>query len=139
MPSPSMNRNARDEALESRLGRLGVRETDLEERFVAGTGPGGQKINKTASSVSLVYRPARIEIHCQDSRSRSTNRYLARLRLCEKLEEIRREKQAEKARLQAKRRYQKRRRSAGEKARIRRQKKARSDKKKLRGRISGDD
>ena len=134
-----MNRNARDEALEARLLRLGVRDRDLEERFVAGTGPGGQKINKTASSVTLLYRPAKIEVHCQDSRSRSTNRYLARLRLCEKLEELRRKEQAEKARLRAKRRYQKRRRTAGEKARVRQQKQIRSDKKRLRGRISRDD
>ena len=134
-----MNRNARDEALEARLLRLGVRDRDLEERFVAGTGPGGQRINKTASSVTLLYRPAKIEVHCQDSRSRSTNRYLARLRLCEKLEELRRQEQAEKARLRAKRRYQKRRRTAGEKARVRRQKQIRSDKKRLRGRMSRDD
>ena len=129
----------RQEALQARMDRLGILEDDLVEKFVLGAGSGGQKINKTASCVSLVHRPTRTEIQCQDSRSRSTNRYLARGRPCERLEKARIEKKAEQARLRAKKRYQKRRRSAGEKAKMLQQKRHRSEKKQMRGRVRRDD
>src|SRR3569623_841339 len=38
-----------DPALTQRMEKLGIREEDLEEQFIRGTGPGGQKINKTSS------------------------------------------------------------------------------------------
>ena len=31
--------------IDSRLARLGVSPADVEERFIRGSGPGGQKIN----------------------------------------------------------------------------------------------
>jgi protein subunit release factor B len=39
------------EALERRLASLGIFEDDLIEKFIRGTGSGGQKINKTSSCV----------------------------------------------------------------------------------------
>ena len=39
--------------IEARLAALGVRAEEVEERFVRGAGPGGQKINKTSSTVWL--------------------------------------------------------------------------------------
>src|SRR4051812_27004152 len=73
-----------------RLTAVGVRTADVEERFVRGTGPGGQKINKTSSTVWLRHRPTGIEVRCQRERSQSANRELAWIELCEKLEKTRR-------------------------------------------------
>lgn len=134
MPRPS-----REIALAERMERLGILEDDLEERFIAGSGPGGQKINKTSSCVSLTHRPTGIEIQCQQERSQSANRYHARMRLCDRIESDRLSRKAEAARLRAKKRYQKRRRSAGEKAAMLRDKRKRSEKKSSRGKVSRDE
>lgn len=68
--------------------KLGVRDADLIEKFILGSGKGGQKLHKTASTVYLKHEPSGLEIKCQDSRSREDNRYFARMRLCEKLNAI---------------------------------------------------
>jgi protein subunit release factor B len=65
---------------------LHLREEDLEESFIRGTGAGGQKINKTSSTVVLRHLLTGIEVRCQRERSQSQNRLLARLELCERLE-----------------------------------------------------
>ena len=57
--------------LEDTMLRLGIREQDLEENFIRGSGSGGQKINKTSSCVQLLHRPSGIEIKCQKDRSRA--------------------------------------------------------------------
>jgi protein subunit release factor B len=69
-----------------KLASLGIHPADVEERFVRGTGPGGQKINKTSSTVWLRHRPSGIEVRCQRERSQSANRELAWSELGEKLE-----------------------------------------------------
>lgn len=69
-----------------RLAAAGVRPDEIEERFVRGAGPGGQKINKTSSTVWLRHRPTGIEVRCQRERSQSANRELAWQELCAKLE-----------------------------------------------------
>lgn len=120
------------------MSRLGIREEDLVEKFVAGSGPGGQKINKTASRVYLRHEPTGLEIQCQAERSQSLNRLIARERLCERLETERLAKKAAKARERARERYRKRRRSAAEKAKMIESKRRRSETKKRRGRVSGD-
>lgn len=66
--------------------RLGIDEADIEERFIRGSGAGGQKINKTSSCVQLIHRPTGIEVRCQAERSQSMNRFLARRELCDRLE-----------------------------------------------------
>ncbi len=134
-----MNRSPRDAELIERMERLRIYEDDLEERFIGGSGPGGQKINKTASCVSLTHLPSGIEIQCQESRSQSANRHLARVRLCDRVEANQLAKKAEQARLRAKKRYQKRRRSKGEKEAMLRQKRQQSEKKRLRGQVRRDD
>ena len=68
-----------------KLASLGVQAGDVEERFVRGTGPGGQKINKTSSTVWLRHRPSGTEVRCQRERSQSANRELAWSELAEKL------------------------------------------------------
>ena len=75
-------------ALKRRMVDLGILEDDLIERFIRGTGHGGQKINKTSSCVYLQHQPSGIEIKCQAQRSREMNRFIARRELCERLEEL---------------------------------------------------
>lgn len=83
------------------MAAVQVREADLVERFILGTGSGGQKINKTASCVQLHHPPSGIEIKCQESRSRDDNRRIARQRLCEELEARRRAARLERDRRRA--------------------------------------
>ncbi|CAM9179877.1 unnamed protein product [Laminaria digitata] len=59
---------------------------DIEERFVKGSGPGGQKINKVRNCVQLTHRPTGISVSCQDSRELTANRHIARKRLREKVD-----------------------------------------------------
>jgi protein subunit release factor B len=73
--------------LEARMAGLGLREEDLEEKFIRSSGPGGQRVNKTASCVYLRHRPTGLEVKMQQERQQRLNRYYARQRLCELLEE----------------------------------------------------
>jgi len=63
-----------------------ILETDITEAFLKGTGPGGQKINKTSSAVQLKHLPTGIVIKCQETRSRTQNRKIARRILAERIE-----------------------------------------------------
>ncbi|THW93122.1 hypothetical protein D6C78_04862 [Aureobasidium pullulans] len=63
-----------------------IEESDITEAFLKGTGPGGQKINKTSSAVQLKHLPTGIVIKCQETRSRSQNRKIARRILAERIE-----------------------------------------------------
>ena len=101
-----------------RLLRLGVAREDIEEEFVRGSGPGGQKINKTSSTVRLRHEASGVEVRCQDERSLAQNRLLARERLCEILEKRRRESAAAVRSAREKERRQKRQRSATLKRRL---------------------
>lgn len=75
----------RDE-LRLRMQRLGVRENDMQETFVRGSGKGGQKVNKTNNAVCLVHVPSGIVVKCHREREREINRFLARRALCDELE-----------------------------------------------------
>ena len=50
---------------------------DLEWSTCYGTGPGGQKRNKTESTVLLTHRPTGLQIRCESSRSQQHNRVAA--------------------------------------------------------------
>ncbi|KTD74975.1 peptide chain release factor family protein [Legionella waltersii] len=65
--------------------KLQIKEADFIEKFIIGSGKGGQNLHKTSSTVYLKHLPSGLEIKCQESRSREDNRYFARMRLCEKL------------------------------------------------------
>jgi protein subunit release factor B len=73
--------------LDARMGSLGLREQDLQERYVRSSGPGGQKVNKTSSCVCLKHIPTGLEVKMQRDRSQPLNRYYARRRLCEMMEQ----------------------------------------------------
>lgn len=77
------------EALARKMAELNILESDLLEKFVRGSGSGGQKINKTSSCVFLKHLPTGVCIKCQIDRSRELNRHLARRELCDQLEAIR--------------------------------------------------
>ncbi|HVU17134.1 MAG TPA: peptide chain release factor-like protein [Candidatus Didemnitutus sp.] len=74
-----------DPSVRERLIALAVSADDVDERFVLGSGHGGQKIQKTSSSVWLRHRPTGIEVRCQQERSQSVNRELAWGKLAEKI------------------------------------------------------
>lgn len=74
--------------LTEKMEKLQIHEADFIEKFILGSGKGGQKLHKTASTVYLKHLPSGLEIKCQESRSREDNRYFARERLYEKLHAI---------------------------------------------------
>lgn len=77
----------KQDELESRMARLGLREENLQEKYVHSSGPGGQKVNKTTNCVYLKHVPSGLEVKMQRERSQGLNRYYARKRLCELLEQ----------------------------------------------------
>ena len=119
-------------ALEQRMAALGISEADLLEKFVRGSGAGGQKINKTSNCVFIKHLPSGVAIKCQMDRSRELNRFLARRELCEQLEGIRDGKKTAKKHAIEKMRRQKRRRSLRSKQRSVADKRKLSQKKSLR-------
>jgi len=123
----------------ARLAAVGVAPAEVEERFVRGAGPGGQKINKTSSTVWLRHAPSGVEVRCQAERSQAANRAQAWRELCEKLEA--RARAAGEAREQAREaeRRRTRQKSRGQKLRMIAAKKHRAKHKARRGRVRGED
>ncbi len=89
---------------------------DVEERFVRGSGPGGQKINKTSSTVCVKHRPTGVEVRCQRERSQAANRETAWAELCAKLEGLLRTAEQQRQQAAAKTRRTNRKRSTRQKA-----------------------
>ncbi|RKF59234.1 putative peptide chain release factor-like protein, mitochondrial [Erysiphe neolycopersici] len=65
-----------------------IDENEFSEAFLKGSGPGGQKINKTSSAVQLIHKPTGIVVKVQETRSREQNRKLAREKLALKIEKL---------------------------------------------------
>nr|XP_008516707.1 PREDICTED: probable peptide chain release factor C12orf65 homolog, mitochondrial isoform X1 [Equus przewalskii] len=63
-----------------------LEESELEEQFVKGHGPGGQATNKTSNCVVLKHMPSGIVVKCHQTRSVDQNRKLARKILQEKVD-----------------------------------------------------
>ena len=127
LPSPE-----KISALEQRMASLGIYPDDLLEKFVRGSGAGGQKINKTSNCVFLKHVPTGIAIKCQIERSREMNRFLARRELCDQFDAIANGKASAKTQAIEKLRRQKRRRSRRSKQRSVADKRKLSEKKALR-------
>lgn len=94
-----------------KAAKLRVFPQDIDEQFVRGSGSGGQKMNKTASTVWLKHLPTGIEVKCQDQREREANRMEAYRMLLMKIEEKILGKKSEIAQKVFKLRKQKKRRS----------------------------
>jgi len=90
---------------------LGIFENDIEESFVRSSGAGGQHVNKTSTCVQLLHRPTGIIVKCQEDRSQTVNRFLARRLLMERIEGQILGRKTAARQLQEKIRRQKRRRS----------------------------
>ena len=133
-----MTASDNDDAVQRRMARLKIHEDDLVEQFTRGTGAGGQKINKTSSTVQLKHTPSGIEVRCQRERSQSANRYWARVELCDRLEERKAAAKLEAQNEREKERRQKRKRPRGLKEKILKTKHKRSDVKSKRGRVRDD-
>lgn len=87
-PMPKFGVTAQKELqLSRRMEACGLKETDLHERFVSAGGPGGQKVNRTATCVYIKHGPSGLEVKMQRARSQALNRFYARRRLCELIEE----------------------------------------------------
>ena len=126
------------EKIKERMALASVYEEDLQETFILGSGPGGQKTNKTSSTVRLHHLPSALTIKYGQSRSREMNRWLARRELAEKiLEKVNaalstRKQETEKIR------RQKRRRSRRQKAKMLDEKRKHGEKKAARGTVQVD-
>jgi len=122
----------KEEALKKKMDSLGIKENDIEEKFILSGGKGGQHVNKTSSCVYLKHGPTGIEVKCQKDRSQSLNRFLARRMLAEKIESMVLGRASEERRAIEKIRRQKRKRSKRAKEKMLRDKKINSEKKELR-------
>jgi len=138
MPSFPVSKE-KEKQLAERMKSLGIHEDAIKENFIRGSGSGGQKINKTSSCVQLTYDLSRIDIKCQERRSRGENRYHARVRLCDKVEEQQLGELSKKKQADEKIRRQKRTRSRKAKRKLLENKKHRSDVKETRKPVSHDE
>jgi protein subunit release factor B len=126
---------SKQEELEQRLLKLGIREQDIEEKFIRSGGKGGQNVNKTSTCVYLKHIHSGIEVKCQRERQQSINRYLARRLLADKIESIQLGAQSREQQRIEKLRRQKRKRSKRAKAKMLDDKHHHSEKKSLRASV----
>ena len=129
----------KENQLLQRMAALGIAESDLQEWFIRGGGPGGQKTNKTSSTVCLRHKPTGLEVRCAQERSQSLNRFLARRDLCDKIAAKIHGEKSKKQQEREKIRRQKRRRSRRQTAIMVDAKKKHGAKKALRQRPGHDD
>ena len=104
--------------IQGQMHEAGIFEEDLDERFILGSGSGGQKINKTSSAVQLIHLPTHTVVREQSTRSREANRWFARRKLAEALLEKTHGEESKRKQEEAKIRRQKQRRSRRQKAKI---------------------
>lgn len=114
------------------IDNFGLNPNEVIEKFVRSSGPGGQKVNKTASCVYLKHLPTGIEVKMSRERSQALNRFLAWRLLADKIKgRIQGIKSAQRKKNEKIRR-QKRKRSRRAKEKVLQQKKLNSQKKTLR-------
>ncbi len=77
------------EELERRVADLGIKNKDLEEKFIKSSGRGGQKVNKNSSGVFICHRPTGLWVKYTKHRSQHLNRFMALRSLVDQLEERR--------------------------------------------------
>ena len=123
------------EAIRKLMEEASVYEDDLEESFILGGGPGGQKTNKTSSVVRLSHEPSGVAVKVGESRSREDNRWLARRMLAEMILEREHKRKSEARQKREKIRRQKRRRSRRQKQKMLADKHAHSEIKQMRKKV----
>jgi len=77
---------AKVEKLYKKMEDVGIREQDLEEKFIHSGGHGGQNVNKTSTCVQIRHIPSGIIVKSQRGRTQGLNRFLARRFLLEVFE-----------------------------------------------------
>lgn len=112
-----------------------LREEDIEESFILGSGPGGQKTNKTSSVVRITHKPSGLAVKYGKYRSREMNRMLARRQLAEMILEQAEGVKSAKRQEQEKIRRQKRRRSRRQRDKMLDDKHKHSEKKAARAKV----
>ncbi|MCL1919662.1 MAG: peptide chain release factor-like protein [Kiritimatiellaeota bacterium] len=127
------------EKIKQLMTSASVFEEDLDESFILGSGPGGQKVNKTSSTVRLYHEPSKLTVKYGQTRSREMNRWLARRELAEKILEKEQSALSKRRQEQERVRRQKRRRSRRQKARMLDDKRQHGEKKAARGRVNLDE
>lgn len=121
---------------QTKINKLQIQEEDIIEQFIKGSGKGGQKINKTSSTVYLKHIPTNTEIKCQKYRERNLNRITAYKLLIQKIELLKIGKQSEIAKKIFKLKKQKQKRSKRSKEKMLEQKHQRADIKESRKNIN---
>lgn len=110
-----------------KAAKLDINPEEIEEKYTHGSGAGGQKINKTESTVCLKHLPSGISVKIQMHRSREANRKSAYRILIDKIEEFKLGKDSEIAKKVFKIRKQKQRRSRKAKEKILKEKHHRAE------------
>ena len=124
--------------IKSLMAEAFLYEEDIEETFILGGGPGGQKTNKTSSVVRLFHPLSGIQVRCGENRSREINRWLARRTLAERILAREQGRKSVEQQAREKKRRQKRRRSRRQKQKMLADKHAQSEKKAMRRPVSLD-
>ena len=123
------------EKIKTLMVEASVYEDDLEESFILGGGPGGQKTNKTSSVVRLSHEPSGVAVKVGESRSREDNRWLARRMLAEMILDNEHKRKSAARQKAEKIRRQKRRRSRRQKQKMLADKHAHSEIKAMRKKV----
>ncbi|MDO8535543.1 MAG: peptide chain release factor-like protein [Candidatus Omnitrophota bacterium] len=129
----------KEDALKEKMVRFGIKETELEERFIRSRGPGGQNVNKVSTGVYLKHAPSGVEVKVCSERSQVLNRYGARKVLVGRIETMVLGRMSEERKRIEKIRRQKRKRSKRAKEKMLDNKKMHSQKKGLRKKMGGFD
>lgn len=119
----------------AKAAELDVRPEDIEEKFIRGSGKGGQKINKTSNAVWLKHEPTGVEVKCQVHREREKNRMSAYKLLINKIEDLVKGEESERAKKIYKLKKQKAKRSKRTKEKMLELKKRRGEIKETRKKI----
>lgn len=87
-PSDAPVTPAKLDALRARIQTLGISLEAIDEQPVKGSGPGGQKVNKTSSGVLLRYdlNVEQLVVKWTRERHRSLNRFLALREMIDEIE-----------------------------------------------------
>lgn len=120
--------------IEALMHSLAITEDDLSEKFIIGSGRGGQNLHKTSSCVYLEHIPTGLAVKCQKYRFREMNRILARRMLCEKYQSQILKEKTEKQQALEKIRRQKKTRSRKQKKKVLEGKRLHGEKKAMRAR-----